>query len=282
MEVIVHCHHYNARIQRTIEGAAAVDGKGIFVSVSESVFARHIANVLRPDDDAAQRLAVIEGLYAHLGFGRLHLDGLASGTLRASESHYVEGWAAGFPERVDPEKKVRRDVDIRDPGLRSTLDQRLARTAYRELRKVTGFEVTHRETYKLVGYRGQDGGHYIPHRDTYFPLGHRRYSLSVALTDDFEGGGLYFPEYTQDVYRPASGTAAMFPCTLMHGVAPVVSGLRLAIVAFLYDEAGARVKRRHEQAAGMGSTERANRMTTMVDLPGVPESDIVWKVDGGD
>ena len=189
---------------------------------------------------------------------------------------------AGGAKRVAPEKKVRRDVDVRDADLRATLDHRLARTAYRELRKVTGFEVTHRERYKIVGYRGSDGGHYVPHRDTYFPLGHRRYSLSVALTDDFDGGGLYFPEYTQDVYRLVPGMAVMFPGTLMHGVEPVARGLRLMLVAFLYDEAGARVKTRHEQAAGMSPTGHANRMTATVDLPGVPESDIIWKVDGGE
>ena len=33
-DVIIHCHHYNARLQRTIEGARGIDGKGILVAAA--------------------------------------------------------------------------------------------------------------------------------------------------------------------------------------------------------------------------------------------------------
>ena len=95
-DVIIHCHHYNARLQRTIEGARGIDGKGLIAAAAETVFAGQIARALRPEDDAAGRLALAARLYAHLGFGRVDLSGLADGVVTASSSHFVEGWLAGL------------------------------------------------------------------------------------------------------------------------------------------------------------------------------------------
>lgn len=95
-DVIIHCHHYNSRVQRTVEGASRIDGKGIIREAAETVFAEQVAAALRPDDDAAAKLAVAAGLYAHLGYGTLDLSGVGAGQVTASASHFVEGWLAGF------------------------------------------------------------------------------------------------------------------------------------------------------------------------------------------
>lgn len=97
-ETIIHCHHYNARIQHTIEQVTEVDGAKIIRDSAEAVFAEHVANVIRPTDDEALRLRVAAGLYAHLGFGRLDLSQLREGLVTADRSHYAEGWRAGFAE----------------------------------------------------------------------------------------------------------------------------------------------------------------------------------------
>lgn len=97
-DVIIHCHHYNARLQRTVEGARGIDGRGILVGAAETVFADQIAKALRPDDDDAARWAVVERLYRHLGFGRLDLARVADGEVFASSSHFVEGWLAGLEQ----------------------------------------------------------------------------------------------------------------------------------------------------------------------------------------
>lgn len=101
-ETIIHCHHYNARLQHTIEHVTEVDGAKIIRDSAETVFAEHVANVLRPDDDHATRLRVAEALYAHLGFGRIDASRAAEGIVTADQSHYVEGWRAGF--RGSPRK----------------------------------------------------------------------------------------------------------------------------------------------------------------------------------
>jgi len=95
-DVIIHCHHYNARLQRTIEGARGIDGKGLIASAAESVFADQLARATRPEDDEATRFALAELLYARLGFGRIDLSQIAAGVVQASASHFVEGWLAGL------------------------------------------------------------------------------------------------------------------------------------------------------------------------------------------
>lgn len=95
-DVIIHCHHYNTRIQRTIEDSPLVDGAELIRSSAEAVFAEQIRAATREGDDEPARLALAAALYAHLGFGRLELEGASEGWVSASESHYVEGWYAGF------------------------------------------------------------------------------------------------------------------------------------------------------------------------------------------
>jgi predicted hydrocarbon binding protein len=100
-DVIIHCHHYNARLQRTIEGARGIDGKAIMVGAAETVFADQLARALRPDDDDARRWAVAELLYRHLGFGRIDLSRVDADEVTADSSHFVEGWLAGLGESAD-------------------------------------------------------------------------------------------------------------------------------------------------------------------------------------
>lgn len=97
-ETIIHCHHYNARLQHTLEHVTEVDGAKIIRDSAEAVFAEHVANVIDPADDEPTRLQVAAALYAHLGFGRIDLSRLGEGVVTSDQSHYVEGWRAGFAE----------------------------------------------------------------------------------------------------------------------------------------------------------------------------------------
>ncbi len=101
-EVIVHCHHYNARIQRTVESAASVDGKSIIRNVAESVFCRHLQASFAEGDDEAQKWAVASELFAHLGYGRLDFSKVDEGVVAQSSGHFVEGFAAAFGDEARP------------------------------------------------------------------------------------------------------------------------------------------------------------------------------------
>jgi len=98
-EVILHCHHYNSRLQNTVEGASQIDGKAIIVRAAEAAFVAQITAACRPGDDADSRWAVAQHLYAHLGYG--WFERTPEG-ITATAAHFVEGWNAGFGGRSTP------------------------------------------------------------------------------------------------------------------------------------------------------------------------------------
>jgi hypothetical protein len=113
----------------------------------------------------------------------------------------------------------------------------LARKLLPEIYKVFSIKITRREPYKLGMYSAEKGGFFRPHRDNFEPaMYYRRVAVSINLNDGFEGGGVIFPEYTDDMYCPGPGCALVFPCPLVHGVKRVTSGDRFMIIGFLYSE----------------------------------------------
>jgi hypothetical protein len=101
-EVIIHCHHYNSRIQNTMEGARQVDGKSIILSSAESVFSEYITNIFESSDNEEDKWQIVGALYAHLGYGKLDFSQINQNIITAQSSHFVQGWLTGFEERDKP------------------------------------------------------------------------------------------------------------------------------------------------------------------------------------
>ncbi len=101
-EVIVHCHHYNARLQNTIEGSKHIEGKEIILAAAEEVFSEYVRNAFSPEDSVEDKWQVAVALYAHLGYGRLDISRLHEGIVAARTSHFVEGWNTGFRKINQP------------------------------------------------------------------------------------------------------------------------------------------------------------------------------------
>jgi Rps23 Pro-64 3,4-dihydroxylase Tpa1-like proline 4-hydroxylase/GT2 family glycosyltransferase/peroxiredoxin len=142
----------------------------------------------------------------------------------------------GAEERLAylPEVKVRSDYVVYGELLRD-IDDKLSRSLFPEIRKVFGFEVTHREFYKIGMYSGEKQGFFKQHRDNYdAPVGYRRVAMTLHLSDDYEGGGLRFPEYDQSVYRPELGSAIIFSCDTKHEALKVTRGERFVVVGFFH------------------------------------------------
>ena len=100
-------------------------------------------------------------------------------------------------------------------------------------------------------YGEEDKGFYAPHRDTTVPaLTYRRWSLSIGLSNDYEGGLLQFPEYGNCGYRLTRGMGLCFPSTLMHRIIPVTKGERFVCVSFLYGETEAAFRRENYKKEG--------------------------------
>ena len=124
---------------------------------------------------------------------------------------------------------------IEDPRLLEALDAKLARRIMPEIAKAFESQASQREGLVISRYDSSEGGMLRPHRDCASEeTAHRRFSLTVALNDDYVGGELKFREYGDQLYRLPTGTAVVFTCALMHEVLPVTSGSRYALVTHLW------------------------------------------------
>jgi predicted 2-oxoglutarate/Fe(II)-dependent dioxygenase YbiX len=97
--------------------------------------------------------------------------------------------------------------------------------------------VTRWERLRIGCYQGERGGKLHGHRDNVEPTPYRRFAMSINLNlQEFEGGELRFPEFGDQRYRPASGTALVFSSSLLHEALHVTSGRRLVVLAFLFGD----------------------------------------------
>jgi predicted 2-oxoglutarate/Fe(II)-dependent dioxygenase YbiX len=140
--------------------------------------------------------------------------------------------------------KRRRDANIEDPQFLHELRVRIKRRLLPEIRKAFQFEVTRMERYIVACYDAEEGGYFRPHRDnTSKGTAHRQFAVSINLNAEaFTGGDLCFPEFGQRTYRPPTGGAVVFSCSLLHEAKPVTSGRRYAFLPFLYDDAHAKIR----------------------------------------
>lgn len=138
----------------------------------------------------------------------------------------------------DKDTKVRTECRIDGGALLRDLEARMQRRVLPEIYKCFQFPVTRYEGFKVVCYDADEGGHFVAHRDNDGPdTAHRRFALTVNLnTEDYEGGGLRFPEYSADHFAPATGDAIVFSCSVAHEVLRLKRGRRFALISFFYGD----------------------------------------------
>ena len=128
------------------------------------------------------------------------------------------------------------------PELSELLDKKLVKSVFPEIEKVFYDRVTHRETYKICLYAGENSGAFGRHRDTIDPYRHRRYAMTLALNDDYEGGGICFPEYSPTILPLEKYSAVIFPGSLFHEVQPIDQGKRYVVISFFFGDGEAALK----------------------------------------
>ncbi len=165
--------------------------------------------------------------------------------------HAIGGTPSGVMMEVDGQTvgvrdhtKSRRDVLIEDEPLKTQIRLRLQRRLLPEIEKAFRFKATRLERYLVAAYDAEEGGFFQAHRDnTTGGTAHRRFACSINLNAEaFEGGDLVFPEFGNHRYRPPTGGAVVFSCSLLHEASPVTRGTRFAFLPFFYDEAAARIR----------------------------------------
>ena len=153
--------------------------------------------------------------------------------------------------------KSRSDATIPEGSLVEGLRSRIAARLAPEIMKAFQFRVTRIERFIVACYDAQDGGYFRPHRDNTTPAtAHRKFAVSINLNaEEFEGGDLRFPEFGSRTYRPPTGGAVVFSCSLLHEATPVTRGRRYATLPFLYDEEGARIRAAHASSLAVGAAQ---------------------------
>lgn len=156
----------------------------------------------------------------------------------------------------DANHKVRSDYTIEDPQLMRTLSSLVSRRLTPMIQRAFQFQVTRMERYIVACYEAETGGHFSAHRDnTTKGTAHRRFAVSINLNaEEFDGGDLSFPEFGPRRYRPPTGGAVVFSCSLLHQAWPVTRGIRYAFLPFLYDDAAAEIRERNNDFLGDGTT----------------------------
>jgi predicted 2-oxoglutarate/Fe(II)-dependent dioxygenase YbiX/peroxiredoxin len=167
-----------------------------------------------------------------------------------SHTAQASGFAADVGGRtvtvMNPALKRRQDVTIEDPDLIGEVESRLRLRLFPMVKRAFNWSATKIERYLISAYGEADHGFFSAHRDDVTAAtAHRKFAVSLNLNaEDYEGGDLRFPEFGRRLYRAPSGGATVFCCSLLHEVTPVTRGVRRAFVPFLYDEDGARRRRR--------------------------------------
>lgn len=158
---------------------------------------------------------------------------------------------------VDGYRKRRRDVTLVDPALLDAVHDRVRRRVAPAVERAFRFRAAYAERYVVAGYEASDRGWFAPHRDNGGPsTEHRQFACSLNLdATTYEGGDLWFPEFGARRYRPPSGGAVVFSCSLLHAVDPVTAGRRLAVLPFLFDQAGQAVRARNHGERAPGACE---------------------------
>ena len=106
-----------------------------------------------------------------------------------------------------------------------------------EIAKAFQYRITRWERLRIGCYQGERGGELHGHRDNVEPTPYRRFAMSINLNvEEFAGGELRFPEFGDQRYRPANGTAIVFSSSLLHEALHVTAGRRLVLLAFLFGD----------------------------------------------
>jgi predicted 2-oxoglutarate/Fe(II)-dependent dioxygenase YbiX len=161
----------------------------------------------------------------------------------------VDGKTVGLSDYTH---KRRMDCEVFDKGLIAATQERIRRRVVPAIQQAFQFHATRIERHIVACYDAAQGAHFKAHRDnTTLGTAHRRFAITINLNSpEYEGGEIWFPEFARKRYKPASGAAIVFSCSLLHEVPRVTRGKRYAFLPFLYDEAAAEIRERNRKHLG--------------------------------
>ena len=162
-----------------------------------------------------------------------------------SESGFAAEVGGRTIDLINPHLKRRQDVTVEDADMLAAIKAKLETRLLPMVKRAFGWQASEIERYLITRYGEHDQGFFSAHRDDVTAgTAHRKFAVTLNLNaGDYDGGELRFPEFGRRTYRPPTGGATVFSCALLHEATPVTRGVRYAFVPFLYDEAGAKLRR---------------------------------------
>jgi peroxiredoxin/predicted 2-oxoglutarate/Fe(II)-dependent dioxygenase YbiX len=150
---------------------------------------------------------------------------------------------------LDPKHKIRSDHFLADGPEKNYLDRVIQTRIFPEIKKAFDYTASRREEYKIACYDSSRGGYFRAHRDnTTGGTAHRKFAMTLNLNaEEYEGGYLRFPEYGPHLYKPITGSAVIFSCSLLHEATDVTAGRRFALLSFFYGETEAAIRAAYEK-----------------------------------
>jgi peroxiredoxin/predicted 2-oxoglutarate/Fe(II)-dependent dioxygenase YbiX len=154
--------------------------------------------------------------------------------------HFTEVRADQDVKTQNPDygRRDRLDHLLNTQGVRESLSRKLLRRLLPDIKKAFQYEVKAFEGFRLARYQGERQGKPHGHRDNSKPEGaYRRFAMSMNLnSEEFSGGELRFPEYGPQLYKPDTGAAIVFSCSILHEALAVTEGRRFVLITFLFSE----------------------------------------------
>jgi len=102
--MILHCHHYNCFLQRSIQDAEYIDSAPVLIGAAADVALAQLTSMLPTSAEVAARKTAVEGLYRACGFGLIDLSAVSDrgGEVRTTSTHYSTGWKEKFGRSQAP------------------------------------------------------------------------------------------------------------------------------------------------------------------------------------
>ncbi len=131
---------------------------------------------------------------------------------------------------------IKKRLDHRpDDALNAELTEAVMSRIGPEVYKAFQFRAVALERFCIAAYEAGRGDYFKAHRDnTTEQTAKRRFAVTLNLNDDYQGGGLKFAEFGEDVYRTPTGGAVVLSCSLMHEALPVTKGTRFTALSFMF------------------------------------------------
>jgi predicted 2-oxoglutarate/Fe(II)-dependent dioxygenase YbiX len=154
----------------------------------------------------------------------------------------IQGRIGSNPELKE---KFKKSVHVNvNPSLANEIDNKLILSLIPAIERVFDKRISHRVAYKIACYDSSDNSFFTSHRDNQDPgMTFRRIGMSISLNDDWDGGGICFPEFSKKPFKLPVGDALIWPASLLHQVSPITKGKRFVLISFLYDLEGAELRR---------------------------------------